>query len=133
MNVIPPDYRDLRCLFELYRIFYNNLADTMREAIAIYEERVFRGIVVKGIYQLNNKFGLISEYIVDVKDELHRISRDTDFMSGEIQRIRENQDNQNDKQDQMIEEIRATRYANEAVKESQERCEWYMNYNFWNK
>ncbi len=133
MNIIPPDYRDLKCLFELYRIFYNNLADTMREAIAIYEERVFRGLVVKGLYQLNNKFSLISEYIIDMKDELHRISRDTDFMSGEIQRIRENQDDQHNKQDEIIEEIRATRYANEAVKESQERCEWYMHYDFWFK
>lgn len=33
MNIIPPDYRDLVYLFGFYKIFRNNLADTMREAV----------------------------------------------------------------------------------------------------
>ncbi|MBR6744104.1 MAG: hypothetical protein IKM00_02660 [Clostridia bacterium] len=140
MDVIPPDYRNLKCLFELYRIFYNNLADTMREAIMIYEDRVFKGIIVREMREYNNKLGLISEYILDVRDELYRISYDTNLMGKEIQNIyediqhiRENQSAQNHRQDQMIEELRATRYANEVVKESQERCEWYKRYDFWYK
>ena len=42
MNIIPPDYRDLVYLFGFYKIFRNNLADTMREAVLLYEERDYR-------------------------------------------------------------------------------------------
>jgi len=131
LNIIPQDYRDLVCLFELHKIFRNNLADTMREAIAIYEERVFRGIVVQGIYQMNNKINLISEYITDMSDDLHKIRTNSNFMTNEIQHIREIQERNHDNQNQLLDEMRAVRYANQATLHSQERCERYLNYQYW--
>ncbi|MBR7161202.1 MAG: hypothetical protein IKD07_02180 [Clostridia bacterium] len=131
LNIIPQDYRDLVCLFELHKIFRNNLADTMREAIAIYEERAFRGIVVQGIYQMNHKINLISEYITDMSDNLHTIRTNSNFMINEIQRIREIRERDHDNQNQLLDEMRAVRYANQATLQSQERCERYINYQYW--
>ena len=48
-NIIPPDYRELDCVLMFHQIFRNDLADTMREAVKIYEERVFRQEVIRGI------------------------------------------------------------------------------------
>ncbi len=53
IGVVPPDYRYLDCVGVLYQIFVNDLADTMRDAILLYEERVFRGEMIRGIDQIN--------------------------------------------------------------------------------
>lgn len=131
MNIIPPDYRDLVYLFGFYKIFRNNLADTMREAVLLYEERDYREKALNALNRIGNKLGLISEYIMDMSDNLYRIGNDVNFMSGEIQNIRVIQEDNNDQQNEMMREIRATRYANEAVQRSNEQCEWYLHHQYW--
>lgn len=131
LNIIPPDYRELTYLLGFYKIFHNDLADTMREAILIYEERDYRQKSLSALNRIGNQLGLISEYIMDMSDNLYRIGNDINFMSGEIQNIRAIQENTNDQQKEMIEEIRATRYANEAVQRSNEQCEWYLHHQYW--
>ncbi|MBE6654074.1 MAG: hypothetical protein E7608_01295 [Ruminococcaceae bacterium] len=125
-NVIPTDYRNVGCLSELYKIFKNNLADNMREAIAIYETRVFRGEVIKSIKR-------IGDMIDDLSDDLYDIRRDISNMGNEIRQMRRSQDNNAAMQSEMLSEMRATRYANDSVNESNRIYEWYLNYKFWNE
>lgn len=125
-NVIPEDYRDVGCLLELYKIFKNNLADNMREAITIYETRVFRGEVIKSIKR-------IGDMIDDLSDDLYDIHRDISNMGNEIQQMRRSQENNAAMQSEMLSEMRATRYAIDSVNESNRIYEWYLNYKFWNE
>ena len=52
-------------------------------------------------------------------------------MTNEIQHIRELQEHNHDNQQKMLDEMRASHYATEALRESQERCERYANYQYW--
>lgn len=63
VGIVPPDYRYLDCVGVLYQIFVNDLADTMRDAILLYEERVFRGEMIRGIDKINDHLESIEHNI----------------------------------------------------------------------
>lgn len=60
VNIVAPDYRFLDCIVVLKQIFENDLADNVREAILIYEERVFRGEMIRGIDKINEQLVAIN-------------------------------------------------------------------------
>lgn len=67
VGIVPPDYRYLDCVGVLRQIFSNDLADTMREAVLIYEERVFRGDLIRGIDKINLQ-------LVEIKRNLRQMN-----------------------------------------------------------
>ncbi len=67
VGVIPPDYRYFDCVMVLRQIFTNDLADTMRDAILLYEERVFRGELIRGVDKIN-------EELVKINQQLERLN-----------------------------------------------------------
>ena len=150
LNIVPPDYRTLDCIIEFDQMYRNDLVDTMRQAVMIYEERVFRGELIRGIDkiynmlgQLNATMGNIENVLYSVQNEVSKMSNDLEKMLDSIDRI-ESSNSQfvaankkmaeaNKKfQDDMIAESRAARYATEALRDTTDRCEWYMNRQYWN-
>ena len=123
IGIVPPDYRKLDCLIEIDQMFRNDLVDTVREAVKIYEERVFRGELVRGIDNIYNMLGSLSASMYNIENTLYGIQREVRLMSDEISKI---SDSTESFQANMLSESRAARYATEALKKSQENCETYL-------
>ena len=148
IGIIPPDYRQMDCVIMLHQIFRNGLKDNMADAILLYEERVFRQEIIRGIDkiykmlgQLKDSMRAIESRLMEVKQELQMIGSD---MSNQLAAIADNQSRllsemedaseaqasyaaaQEQWQREQLAETRASRYAAEAVQRSNERYEWYM-------
>lgn len=123
IGIVPPDYRKLDCLIEIDQMFRNDLVDTVREAVKIYEERVFRGELVRGIDNIYNMLGSLSASMYNIENTLYGIQREVISMSNEIYNISAATESF---QNNMLSESRAARYATEALKKSQENCETYL-------
>lgn len=141
LNIIPPDYRTLDCVLMLHQIFRNGLKDNMAEAILLYEERVFRQEVIRGIdkiYEmlgaLNASMRAVEERLIDVRQEVQMMGNDLcgrlDHMAAQAEKTAQNQemwmDSQERWQEDLLSETRASRYAAEAVQNSNYKYEWYM-------
>ena len=64
-NLIPPDYRSLECVIAFDQMFRNDLVDTIREAVLLYEERVFRGEMLKGLDKLITHVTKIPTFVAE--------------------------------------------------------------------
>jgi DNA repair exonuclease SbcCD ATPase subunit len=149
LGIIPPDYRTMDCVIMLHQIFRNGLKDNMADAILLYEERVYRQEIIRGIEkiydmlgQLNDSMRAIESRLIEVKQELQMIGSD---MSNQLAAIADNQSRilsemedaneaqaayaaaQEQWQREQLAETRASRYAAEAVQRSNEKFEWYMD------
>lgn len=123
LNIVPPDYRTLDCLIEFDQMFRNDLVDTMRQAVMIYEERVFRGELIRGIDNIYNMLGQLTSAMRNIESTLYSIRNNVHVMTDDIYKIASSTEQF---QEQMLSESRAARYATEAVQTSTERCEWYL-------
>jgi len=123
VGIVPPDYRKLDCLIEFDQMFRNDLVDTVREAVKIYEERVFRGEVIRGVENIYNMLGNLSATMQNIEKTLYSIQSEVRLMSDEIYNIASATESF---QSSMLSESRAARYAAEALQKSQENCESYL-------
>lgn len=128
LNVIPPDYRYMDCAIILDQIFRNDLADTMREAVMLYEERVYRGEVIKGMDKIYSMLGNLSAGMVAIEQRLSSINSTVEVMSQDLERIVEGQKKQLRATDELIHETQMSRYANEQAATSARNLEWYQLY-----
>ncbi|MBE6664800.1 MAG: hypothetical protein E7603_01085 [Ruminococcaceae bacterium] len=164
-GIIPPDYRMFDCVLQFDQIFRNDLADTMREAVKIYEERVFRNEIVRGIDRIYNMLLSIRDtmygvgiVLSSIKNEVHLMSQNIASIAEDTNTILRLQEESNclqaeyslqleknnrvqkslvdeeriameavlNLQKDLIDETRASRYATEAIRESNRKYEWYM-------
>jgi len=137
LNIIPLDYRTIDCAIVLNQIFRNDLADTMRDAVLLYDERVFRGIVIKGIgnilaavNNLSADMQIVVKTVNSINHNVRTLSNDIREMSDELYSIRQSINTikkENKKaNDELIRETKASRYAAEQVAEGQRSLEHYM-------
>ncbi len=127
LNIVPPDYRRLDCLIEFDQMYRNDLVDTMREAVKIYEERVFRGELLTGIDNIYNMLGNLTSAMHNIESALYSVRNEVGRMSDDINQIASSGKKF---QDDMISESQAARYATEALYQTQERCEWYLKHTY---
>ncbi len=130
IGIVPPDYRTLDATLMIANIFDNDLADTMREAILLYDERVFRGDVVRGIDninrslgQLNITMGAVLSCLNDIRASVNSVSRGLLSMGDKFTQMG---GKILDEQKRTTEEARAMRYATEELNESQEIMNRYI-------
>lgn len=153
LNVIPIDYRTIDCIMILKSIFKNDLADTIREAILLYEEKLFRGEVIKGIDKIYDMLGSLAYSMQSIESELIQIKHGIYSMEKELMDISnsiydiageiskqttsigdlQNQFHQNSNEQayfrhQILEEAKATRYAIDSVRFSTEKANSYLRY-----
>lgn len=128
LDIISFDYRKLDCLIEFDQMFRNDLVDTLREAKLIYEERVRHGELMTGIDNIYNMLGSLTAAMHNIESALYSIKNEVQLMSDDVYKIASSTEKF---QDSMLSESRAARYATEALKKSTERCEWYMNRQYW--
>lgn len=133
VNIIPLDYRDMDCILTFQQIFRNDLADTMREAVMIYEQRVFRQEVIRGmdrIYsqldELNVSMHFMKHTLSSIRSDVSMMSQDMYQVVGKMDRIAGGIDENKELQAKILSETRASRYAAEALQQSQEKCAEYM-------
>ena len=140
-NVIPPDYRTPDCLMVLRHIFRNDMADTMREAIKIYEERVFRNEVLVGfrnIYEglgsLSASMGFMQKTLEGIRDNIRLVDNDICNLSTLVEQGNwlqaEAISQAASAQANMISYARSTQYATEALRDSQLRTENFIRYGY---
>lgn len=129
LGVIPPDYRYMDCAIMLDQIFRNDLADTMRDAIKIYEERVFRGEVIKGMDRICSMLGNLSAGMMAIEQRLSFIDSNVKMMSQDLynfsERIAQGQAKQQKATEDLLKETEMSRYAAERVAESAKNLEWH--------
>ena len=131
LSIVPPDYRTLDCVIMLNSIFKNDLADTMREAILLYDERVFRGEVLQGIQKIYDMLGKLASSMRAIESCLLDIRRDVADMTAEMRGIASEMHESRRYQEKAADEARATRYAMESVQRSTELLEWYERKKAW--
>ena len=128
-GIIPPDYRDYDCLIILDQIFRNDLADTMRDAIKIYEERVFRGSVIRGMDKICEKLDELSSDMSAISLRLDMIDSNVSRMSNDLynynQRLVAESEKNRVTTEGLIKETQLGRYTNEKLLESNKRLEYY--------
>lgn len=128
-DIIPPDYRYMDCVIMLDQIFRNDLADTMREAIKIYEERVFRGSVIRGMDKIVSMLGKLSSDMSAISLRLDMINNNVAHMSSDLNRFNERIASEGAKNraatEDLIRETQLGRYTNEKLLESNKRLEYY--------
>ena len=128
-GIIPPDYRYMDCVIILDQIFRNDLADTMREAIKIYEERVFRGSVIRGMDKICSMLGQLSSDMSAISLKLDMINNNVAHMSGDLERFNQRIASESAKNraatEELIKETQLGRYTNEKLLESNKRLEYY--------
>lgn len=126
LNIIPPDYRTMDCVLIFDQIFRNDLADTMREAVKIYEERVFRGEVIQGIQKIYDMLGTLNSHMAQIGRTLESVRDHVSFMSEDICKLADRAATITSNQERILEESQMNRYAIEEVKKSNERLEYYV-------
>ena len=148
IGIVPPDYRTLDATLMIANIFDNDLADTMREAVLLYDERVFRGEVLCGMHNIkkalddNQKqfakaMSVVFESLVEISEkisnailEINGVGNQIHHMNYDMQemgeKILDRQDAAERYQKYAMEEARAIRYATEELNESQEVLNRYI-------
>ena len=156
-NIIPPDYRELDCVLMFHQIFRNDLADTMREAVKLYEERVFRQEVIRGIDRIYSMLGRLASSMSSIENRLVQIRDEVKLMGNDVYQMSQSFANsqsailssikqgqretaryqdmsrseQQRFQEQMLTETRASTYATEALKNATDKLVWYEQQKYW--
>ncbi len=129
VNIIPPDYRFMDCVLVFDFIFRNGLADTMREAVANYEERVFRGEVIKGMDSILRSIHNLAAGMSMIVTRLDTINRTVSMLSSDLFRYSESviaqQKSNQAATERLIEETKLGRYATEELHRTTERIAYY--------
>ena len=120
LGIVPPDYRTLDCVIMLNSIFKNDLADTMRDAILLYDERVFRGEVLKGIQKIYDMLGKLASSMRAIESHLMNVRQEVKDMTAEMRGIASELHEHKHSLEDMVKESRATRYAAESLQRSNE-------------
>ncbi len=115
IGVIPPDYRTMKCAIMLDWIFRNDLADTMRDAIMIYEERDFHNTVVGGMKAFEQCLNSVNSNVEMMRQDLCTIFEGIAAGQAKLQKATE----------ELMNETRMSRYATEQVAESAKNLEWH--------
>lgn len=135
-GIVPPDYRSLDAVLMIANIFDNDLADTMREAVLLYDERVFRGEVVRGIDNINKSLSRLNQTmsavvscLYDINRNVSRVALEINGIANQIYSMHEDVSEIGKKilkeQRKIADDSRATRFAAEAIQKSAEKLEWY--------
>ena len=132
-DLIPPDYREMDCVLAFQQIFRNDLADTMREAVMIYEQRVYRQEVIRGmdriyheLQDLNSSMYYIKHTLTGIRDNVSMMSQDLFQVVGKMDQMSQQMSDGGKLQDKLLRETKASRYAIDAIRQSQSKCEEYL-------
>lgn len=74
VGIVPPDYCTRDCVRVLYDVFFNDLADTMREGVLLYNQQVFRQGVDNRIKTVSKRIGILLDHMSSIRYELPYIS-----------------------------------------------------------
>ena len=123
LDIIPPDYRTIDCVITLDHIFQNDLADTMRDAVLLYKNWLFQGMIIQGMEKIYSMVGNLSAQMQYMQTTLDNIESQTASFYDDLNDLFEKQ---GQTQEKLLEESRCTRYAAESIKRSNEKYEWYV-------
>lgn len=136
-GLIPPDYRQMDCVIMLNQIFRNGLADDMRSAILLYEERVRHGEIVRGMGTIARMLGRLSQEMSAVTSRLERINENVCTMSRNLQmhndallrsngKLLEEMRSNRQATQELIEQTAVGNYTSEQLLKSQEKILYYQ-------
>lgn len=136
-GLIPPDYRQMDCVIMLNQIFRNDLADDMRSAILLYEERVRHGEIVRGLDKIASMIGRLSREMSAVTSRLERINENVCTMSRNLQmhndallrsngKLLEEMRSNRQATQELIEQTAVGNYTSEQLLKSQEKILYYQ-------
>ncbi len=130
VGIVPPDYRTMDCVYVLDQIFRNDLADTMRDAVLLYEERTFRGDVIRGMKNITAHIDNLSSLMSSLRVDINMIGRDVALLRDDMDKIYTQNLNAADAaarhNDRMYEETKLHRYAVEALQKSNQKIVDYI-------
>lgn len=130
VGIVPPDYRTIDCVYVLDQIFRNDLADTMRDAVLLYEERTFRGDLIRGINNIVTHMDKLSSLLSGLRNDIKTIKLDVTAMCDNMEKIyAQNRDYASasaQDRERLYEETKLHRFALEAIEESNKKIVDYI-------
>lgn len=136
LDILPPDYCELKHLHYFEHYFRNRLVDNITDAVIMYRQEAFQemvglslGNILASINSLTGEVRLLGMSLQKIQTEVGVISSEV-FRGNLIQEklldtVQEGFDSMQFSADSLMEETRAQRYATEAIKESTSRLAWY--------
>ena len=118
-DIVPEEYRALDCLLYLHQVFKIELADNMKDAVRIYEQKIFSGDVIKGIEHIYAKLDDLSGQMPFVTMVLENVTEKVKELCQELCDVVQTDPTST------TEETKLNRYATQALQESNERLAWY--------
>ena len=118
-DIVPEEYRALDCLLYLHQVFKIELADNMKDAVRIYEQKIFSGDVIKGIQHIYAKLDDLSGQMPFVTMVLENVTEKVKELCQELCDVVQTDPTST------TEETKLNRYATQALQESNERLAWY--------
>lgn len=144
IGIVPRDYRSLDAMLMINSIFENDQADTMREATLLYDERLFRGEVLRGIDNIYSMLGnlvcsmqAIENRLIEVRESVDKACVELRTISNQIYNIEQRElehkervykilEKQVSLQEDILKQSESTRYAMESLNYSSQKYDWYM-------
>lgn len=131
--VVPPDYRKMDCVYVLDQIFRNDLADTMREAVLLYEEHAFRGDVIRGMANIASQLNKLGGIMSSLRTDIDMIGRDVALMRDDMVNVYEQNHrfaaDIKQQNNRLLEETKLHRFAVEALEKSNQMIVDYIEEN----
>lgn len=129
-GIVPPDYRTIDCVYVLDQIFRNDLADTMRDAVLLYEERAFRGELIRGINNIVAHMDKLSSLLSGLGRDIKSIKLDVTSMCDNMDKIyaqnRINADDAARDRERIYEQTKLHGFTLDAIEESSRKIEDYV-------
>lgn len=130
LDIVPQKYRTLESLLTFDQIFRNDLADDMVQAEKIFLQRERRNETLKELKKaydnldaVSAEVGYLQGALLDIRMQVREMVKDMDRIGMQMA-ISESQ------QEQILAQTKATRYAVEAVRDSQDCVERYITNNY---
>ena len=125
LDVLAPDYCELKHLHYIDHYFTNKLVDTIREAVILYRQEAFQEMVSMTLSNILSNISALTGEVRQLGMTLQKIHTEVANISQEAFQIRLLHEDMLAATESAAEETRAQRYATDALRESNERLEWY--------
>ncbi|MBQ7318756.1 MAG: hypothetical protein IJW97_01060 [Clostridia bacterium] len=132
LDILAPDYCELKHLHYIDHYFKNKLVDTIKEAVIMYRQEAFQEMVGLTLGNILASINTLTGEVRQLGIALQRIHMEVANISQEVFQIRTLQEDIAAATQELAEasyaaakETRAQRYATEALRESNARLEFY--------
>ena len=131
LDIIPPSYRTYDCVHGLYDIFLNRKKDNMPDAVVLYDDYVFQGLLIKGMGTIIASLGQLTGMMTEMGKSISRMQGQISSLSMDMYDVAERQNALSDtltsQHYDRLRESRLGRYELESISSSLDKIAKYCD------